>query len=40
MKNYSIKFFYNGMLYFVTEKAFTEKGAYKKALKKVKKAGK
>ena len=38
MKNYSVKFLYNGMLYFITEKAFTEKRAYKKAIKKARRA--
>jgi hypothetical protein len=37
MKNFTLKFYFDNELYFVTEKAFTENGAYRKAIKKIKK---
>ena len=34
MKTYEIKFEYNGNIIYTTEKAFTFKGAYRKAMRK------
>ena len=34
MKNYSIKFEHKGMIIYTTERAFTFKGAYRKAVRK------